>query len=344
VYEKYKGKKHNKISTFVGAEVQNGFSLITNLTDERPTCVKTSLEMLPDELLLAIVRNVPNVWDFALTNNFFFGIGADILVEQAKTSNSFSEACRAIWCMSMWIEPDCLTCKFLTRVCTQVIKDIKHSRFRHAKSTLKFIERLPSNTRVPDDCFSDVVETGRDFIIREFQAISKYLFNNAQKTLEVIQLLPSNTLVPDDYFLGVVAICRDFIIQSFNNNRFCRAIATVKVIEQLQSNTCIPDNFFLNVVTTGLVVIIRAINNTYFDRAKWVLGVIHRLPSNTRVSNDYFIDVVETTVRHSVIEAMDNNQFDDAKPALDVMEHLSIMMSARILPLNAIPDLAGVAS
>jgi hypothetical protein len=55
VYKKYKGKKYNKISTFVGAEVQNGFSLITDLTDERPTCVKTSLEMLPDELLLAIV-------------------------------------------------------------------------------------------------------------------------------------------------------------------------------------------------------------------------------------------------------------------------------------------------
>jgi hypothetical protein len=99
----------------------------------------TSLGMLPDELLLAIGRNIPNIWNLALTNRKFFGIGAGILVEQAKTSDSFSEACRAIRYIIGWTKPDYLINRFLTRLCTQVIKDIKKSQFYDAESTLKVI-------------------------------------------------------------------------------------------------------------------------------------------------------------------------------------------------------------
>jgi hypothetical protein len=106
VYEKYSKKKYNRVSEFVETEVKAGFPLIPYLTTEWPNCAKTSLGMLPDEHLLAIVRNVPNIWNLALTNKTFFQICADVLVEQAKTSASFSEAYRAICCMTGWIEPD----------------------------------------------------------------------------------------------------------------------------------------------------------------------------------------------------------------------------------------------
>jgi hypothetical protein len=98
---------------------------------------KTSLGMLPGELLLAIGRNIPDIWNLALTNKTFLQIGADILVQQAKTSGSFSKACRAIRCMAVRTKPDYLINEFLTRLCAQVIEDIKKSRFCDAESTRK---------------------------------------------------------------------------------------------------------------------------------------------------------------------------------------------------------------
>jgi hypothetical protein len=97
----------------------------------------TSLGMLPGELLLAIGRNIPDIWNLALTNKTFLQIGADILVQQAKTSGSFSKACRAIRCMAVRTKPDYLINEFLARLCAQVIEDIKKSRFCDAESTRK---------------------------------------------------------------------------------------------------------------------------------------------------------------------------------------------------------------
>jgi hypothetical protein len=176
VYEKYTKKKYRRVSKFVEAEVQKRFSLTMYLTGEWPT----SLGMLPDELLLVIARNVPNIWNLALTNKAFFQICADVLVDQANTSASFSEVCRAIRCMT---EPDYLIGKFLTRVSTRVIEDIHNSKFPRAERVLEIIERLPPNTRVPDNFFLSVVEKGRDFIL---QAIDDSEFYDAQKGLGVI--------------------------------------------------------------------------------------------------------------------------------------------------------------
>jgi hypothetical protein len=121
--------------------------------------MSSSLEALPNELLLQIFKNLPNVWDVALTNKVFLPISADVLRQR-------------------------------------VVQAINNSNFAIAKSTLEVVKRLLSNTRVPDDYFSGVVAAGRDVII---QAINNSRPTIAESTLEVIKQLPSNTRIPDGF-------------------------------------------------------------------------------------------------------------------------------------------------
>ncbi|KAI1663126.1 hypothetical protein L13192_08719 [Pyrenophora tritici-repentis] len=254
---------------------------------------KTSLGMLPDELLLAIGRNIPNVWDFARTNKKFFGIGADILVEQAKTSGSFSEACRAIRYMIGWTKPDYLINRFLTRLCTQVIENIKKSRFGDAESTLKVIKRLPSNTRIPKKLILDVAETSRDFIIQDLQAVNKSRFFDAKSTLEIIKLLPSDTRLPYNYFFDVVATGRLVIKQAIKSSQFDDAQWALKVIRRLPSNTRVRRKYFFNVIKTVKDITIQAIKDNKLDDAKSALDIIQQLTDiSTMLSKNKKVDLL----------------------------------------------------
>lgn len=154
----------------------------------------TSLLELPDELLLKIVRNVAQVRNLTVANKRLSRICADVLVQ---TSDSLPNACRAIRCVMAWADPGDLVDKLCTRICAKVIQAIGNGDLFLAKSALKVIKQLPSNTRIPDNYFFGVATAVRDFII---QAIGNGDLLLAKYALKVIKQLPSNTRIPEGIF------------------------------------------------------------------------------------------------------------------------------------------------
>ncbi|KAJ5052497.1 hypothetical protein J3E72DRAFT_159140, partial [Bipolaris maydis] len=67
-----------------------------------------------------------------------------------------------------------------------IIQAIGNEELDLAKSALKVIQKLPSNTRIPDDYFLRVATVARDFII---QAIGNKELDLAKSALKVIQKL-----------------------------------------------------------------------------------------------------------------------------------------------------------
>ena len=181
-------------STFLRSLAQTPLLQIPNSLE-----MSTSLSALPDELLLRIVQNVPEVRHLRATDKRFCQICADVSVQRG---DPLPIACRAIRCVMVWTKPGNLTDKLCTRICTEVIQAIGDENFHAANSALNVIQKLPSNTRIPDDHFFDLLTAVRDFIV---QAISDGDFHAANSALNVIQELPSNTRIPDGFFPSLQA-------------------------------------------------------------------------------------------------------------------------------------------
>ena len=96
-----------------------------------------------------------------------------------------------------WTKPGDLVDKLCARVCTKVTQAISNGHLSDARSTLKVIRKLPSNTRIPDNHFFEVVTAARDFTI---QAIRNRNLRSAKLALKVIRKLPPNTRIPDGFF------------------------------------------------------------------------------------------------------------------------------------------------
>jgi hypothetical protein len=110
-----------------------------------------------DARTLKAFQRVQHLWSLAYTNKEHFELVVDILLQRAKTSESFSEARRAIHNLEKWhVNHAKLANRFYSQAQTEVSRNIGIGNIDAAMKILGVIQQLPLSTKIPNNCFSDV--------------------------------------------------------------------------------------------------------------------------------------------------------------------------------------------
>jgi hypothetical protein len=145
--------------------------------------------------------------------------------------------------------------------------------YKNYGSVSEFVE-----TRVANGFSLEIsLETCRDSIIQELQAVNESRLHDARSTLKVLELLPSNTRLPYNHFLKVVTTGILVINRAIKDCQFDNAQWALEVIRRLPSNTRVRRNHFSDVIATGEDVCIRAIKYHKIGVAKSALDIMQRL-------------------------------------------------------------------
>ncbi|KAH5618982.1 hypothetical protein HBI51_252790 [Parastagonospora nodorum] len=279
------------------------------------------LSDLPTEIKLQIIQRIQHLWSVAYTNKEHFELVVEILLQRAKTSESFSEARRAIHNLEKWhVHHAKLANRFYSQAQTEVSRNIGIDNIDAAMKILGVIQQLPLSTKIPDNCFSDVFTAVHKSITQP-----KRLIQYIHMLLTVTQRLPPNTKIPDCFLIFVTSIWN-----KINHNIRAgdiRAInALLRIVQQLPK-TKIPDNCFSDVITTIRDCINQNIRNGNIGGTNMLLEVIQQLPKTT-IPDNYFSDVI-TTIRDCINQNIRNGNIGGTNMLLEVIQQL---------PKTTIPD------
>jgi hypothetical protein len=258
----------------------------------------------------------PDVLPNTLTNERGLHIGADILVEQAATPESFSKAAAAIECMDESIHKDHLVDKFYTRGCVQVLEYINRRNAEAATSISDVLYQLPDIARVTDH-MSHVIEKCRDLLLK---AIDHRSFEDAEYILKVMCSLP-----PSMCFFEVAGHSRNCLIEDINGRKLDDAEELLRMAQWLPSSAHIPRNFFSIVVKTCRTCAIEDMNDGKLGDAERIVDLVLRLPYHTRVPDDHFSGLLETC-RGCLIKYIEDGNFEEAKEILEILFDLGRSM------------------
>jgi hypothetical protein len=270
------------------------------------------LSDLPTEIKVQIIQRVQHLWSLAYTNKEHFELVVDILLQRAKTSESFSEARRAIHNLEKWhVNHAKLANRFYSQAQTEVSQNIGIGNIDAAMKILGVIQQLPLSTKIPNNCFSDVFT-----VVHKSITQPKCPIQYIHMLLTVTQRLPPNTKIPDCFLILVTSIWN-----KINHNIRAGDIRVINallgIVQQLPK-TKIPDNCFSDVITTIRDCINQNIRNGNIGGTNMLLETIQQLPK-TKIPDNCFSDIVSKACE-LVAQNMKDGNITIAKSILGIVE------------------------
>jgi predicted DNA-binding protein (UPF0278 family) len=279
------------------------------------------LSDLPTEIKVQIIQRVQHLWSLAYTNKEHFELVVDILLQRAKTSESFSEARRAIHNLEKWhVNHAKPANRFYSQAQTEVSQNIGIGNIDAAMKILGVIQQLPLSTKIPDNCFSDVFTAVHKSITQP-----KCRIQYIHILLTVTQQLPPNTKIPDCFLIFVTSIWNK-INHNIRAGDIRALNAHLRIVQQLPK-TKIPDNCFSDVITTIRDCINQNIRSDNIGGTNMLLEVIQQLPETT-IPDNCFSDVI-TTIRDCINQNIRSGNIGGTNMLLKIMQQL---------PKTKIPD------